>query len=85
VREFTVPFITLFASDVRIESKAAFGLSASHFRTTPINGHRQTGLVGPVRAKLRSGEPFADSPLYPDERTSSDRADWSVSYQQATK
>src|SRR5713226_2491640 len=32
--------------------------------------------------KLGSGEPFAESPLYPDERTSSDRADWSVSCQQ---
>jgi hypothetical protein len=28
-----------------------------------------------------SGEPFAESPLYPDERTSSDRADRSVSCQ----
>jgi hypothetical protein len=31
--------------------------------------------------KLRSGEPFAASPICPDERTSSDRADWSVSCQ----
>jgi pimeloyl-ACP methyl ester carboxylesterase len=30
------------------------------------------------------GEPFAKSPLYPDEQTSSDRADWSVSCQTAT-
>jgi hypothetical protein len=33
----------------------------------------------PFRVKLGSGEPFAESPLYPDERTSSDRANWSVS------
>ena len=28
--------------------------------------------------RLGSGEPFAESPLHADERTSSDRADWSV-------
>ena len=31
-----------------------------------------------------SGEPFAESPLYPDERASSDRADWSVSCHERT-
>jgi invasion protein IalB len=31
-----------------------------------------------------SGEPFAESPVCPDERTSSDRVDWSVSCQQRT-
>jgi len=34
-----------------------------------------------VGSKLGSGEPFAERPLYADERTSSNRADWSVSYQ----
>jgi hypothetical protein len=24
---------------------------ASHFRSAPINGHRQTGLAGPARAR----------------------------------
>ena len=32
-----------------------------------------------VVVKLGSGEPFAESPLHPDERTSSDRTDWCVS------
>jgi hypothetical protein len=40
--------------------------------------------LGLLRVKLGSGEPFAKSPLFPDERTSSDRADWSVSCQWAT-
>jgi hypothetical protein len=38
----------------------------------------------PVWVKLGSGEPFAESPLHPDERTSSDRADRSVLYHEAT-
>jgi hypothetical protein len=38
----------------------------------------------PASINLGSGGPFADSPLYPDERTSSDRADWSVSCQPET-
>ena len=33
----------------------------------------------PVRVEPGIGEPFAERPLCPDERTSSDRADWSVS------
>src|ERR1700733_3076862 len=43
-----------------------------------------SGAVAPsewrcrIWVQLGSGEPFAESPLYPDERTSSDRADWSV-------
>jgi hypothetical protein len=36
--------------DVRIGSKAPFRPSASHFRSTPINGRHQTGPVGPVGA-----------------------------------
>ncbi len=32
---------------------ASRNASACHFRSTPINGHRQTGQVGPVRAKRR--------------------------------
>jgi hypothetical protein len=35
-------------------------------------------------SKLGSGEPFAESPIHPDEWTSSDRADWSVSCQVRT-
>jgi hypothetical protein len=38
-------------------SNAPFQLSASHFRSTPINGHHQTGAVGPVGAgSVRSRE-----------------------------
>jgi hypothetical protein len=37
--------------DFRSESIAPFWPFASHFRSAPINGHRQTGLAGPVRAK----------------------------------
>jgi hypothetical protein len=40
--------------NVRNGSKAPFQVSASHFRSTPINGHHQTGAVGPVGA--RSGD-----------------------------
>jgi len=34
-------------------SKAPFQVSASHCRSTPNNGHRRTGPVGPVRANNR--------------------------------
>src|ERR1019366_5110250 len=34
-------------------SKSAVLASAGNFRSNPINGHRQTGPVGPVRANRR--------------------------------
>jgi hypothetical protein len=37
---------------------------------------------GPFRVKRGSGEPFTESQLHPNERTSSVRADWSVSCQE---
>jgi hypothetical protein len=39
------------ASDVRVGSKAPFRPSGDYFRSTPVNGHRQIGPVGPVRAQ----------------------------------
>ena len=52
-------------------------------------GYTETVSPSPPRlhrisTKLGSEEPFAESPLYPDERTSSDRADWSVSCHKQT-
>ena len=46
--------------------------------------HTPSASGCPHRVNLGSGEPFAESPLYPDQRTSSDRADWSASCQPAT-
>jgi hypothetical protein len=40
-------------SDVRSGSKAPFLASAVHFRSTPNNGHRETGPTGPVRAAMK--------------------------------
>jgi hypothetical protein len=48
-------------------AKAAHGLD----QAAPLVRHRVSRGIG---------EPFAESPLYPDERTSSDRADGSVSW-----
>jgi hypothetical protein len=38
---------------VRLGSQATVWRCADHFRSTPINGHRQIGLPGPVRAMKR--------------------------------
>ena len=40
-------------TEVAYGSKAPFRPSASHFRCSPINGHRETGPTGPVRANER--------------------------------
>src|SRR5260221_2658010 len=40
-------------SDARLGSFAPFWRSASHFRSPPRNGHRQTGPVDPVGPKSR--------------------------------
>jgi len=37
----------------RFGSKASIWRSADRFRSTPINGHRQTGPTGPLRVKGR--------------------------------
>jgi hypothetical protein len=46
--------ISLKVADFRNGSKAPFRLSASRFRSTPINGHRETGTVSPVRGQTRT-------------------------------
>jgi len=40
-------------ADLRTGSKPVLTAPKHHFRYTPINGHRQTGPVGPVRANNR--------------------------------
>jgi hypothetical protein len=37
-------------ANVRLGSKPVLTAPKRHFRSTPANGHRQTGPVGPVRA-----------------------------------
>jgi len=39
-----------FSAEVRTGSKAPVCPLASHFRSAPINGHQQTGPLGPVGA-----------------------------------
>src|ERR1700738_5314910 len=67
-----------FYDPARTEQKAR----GSYRRPYPLT---QPDQLRPGRClswvKLRSGVASAESPLYPDERTSSDRADWSVSCQ----
>jgi len=41
-------------ADVRLGSKTVLAAPKRHFWSTPINGHRQIGPVGPVRAKTGS-------------------------------
>jgi hypothetical protein len=43
-------------AEVRLGSIAPFWHSASHFGSTPNNGHHQTDRVGPVRANYRHRE-----------------------------
>src|SRR5258705_4351544 len=51
--------------DVRCGSNVSFCPSASHFRSTPVDGHRQTGPVGPfgVRTEVRICGQFRDMAL----------------------
>src|ERR1700730_13800054 len=50
-------------ADVREGSKAPLCASASYFRSTPINGHQQTGPGGPFRANDRDRGSLAAPPL----------------------
>jgi hypothetical protein len=49
---------------VRFGSKTVLAALKCEFRSTPINGHHQTGPVGPVRARLGSGRPQQSGPLF---------------------
>jgi hypothetical protein len=51
--------------DVRSGSIASVWCSAGYFRPTPINGHRETGRVGPFRANhiTESGRMIVPAPL----------------------
>jgi len=52
--DFHLLFFASFPGALRSGSKASVCRSASHFRSTPINGHHQTGPIGPVRANIGS-------------------------------
>ena len=45
--------ISTRGTHVRDGSKTVLTAPKRHFRSTPINGHRQTGPVGPIRAMKR--------------------------------
>jgi hypothetical protein len=51
--ERLLPLIRL-STNVGIGSKTVLAALKCDFRSTPINGHHQTGPVGPVRARARS-------------------------------
>ena len=50
--------------NVRTGSKASLCLSASHFRSSPMNGHRKSDPGGPVRAHKRTHAPLQISVLF---------------------
>jgi hypothetical protein len=48
------------ATHVSVGSKTVLAAPKHHFRSTPINGHRQTGAVDPVRANFGSAPSLDD-------------------------
>ncbi len=53
MRNGSQPGRKLSGPDVSVGSIASFWPSAGNFRSTPVNGHRQTGPTGPFRANNR--------------------------------
>ena len=58
-------------SDVRLGSKTVLTAPKRYFRSTPNNGHHQTGPLGPVRANMYGpGRALQDRSSKTDERES---------------